>query len=435
MGCRKFWNCKHLLQVSRDEEWMDGSEFPSSLGTYATICKANSSGTVDCHNYKYLDAVYMDIAFGDCLSVGSFRYVLVLVDRATWYNWAFGLNNLSLDAILAAIWLFHAAAGSLAKCFYCDCDLKLFGTAISKYLIDNQSKVVAAPEKWQSLNGLVELHWKTMVHMARAYLTEKQMPCTFWFHAITHLAWMTNAIPGTYLGHLTPPFLLVHGIGHDEHTWIPLFSICYFHQDKDSDQQRSKHQAHTMDGIVIGRLPTSNALLVCNLLNCKYYEPNSYCIDPYHLPTSVYLDIKYDGGLFCSLLHNENPHTEEKYPPGTRIEKVNLSSNMLLSGTVMDIPFPAMSADSPPGNLSYTVLFNSGTTASIPLQDMASLILPPPVGSSSGSDSSSSQDSLLLPFLCINSKITYKNDGKYHKGFLTPRDGTYWFSFKSHVNK
>jgi hypothetical protein len=111
-----------------------------------------------------------------------------LIDHATRYNWAFGLRNLSSDTILSAIWLFWAAAGSLAICFYCNCDHKLFGMAISEYFIDNQSKVVAAPAKQQSSNGLVKLHWKTMVHMARAYLTVKQLPWTFWFYAVVHLA-------------------------------------------------------------------------------------------------------------------------------------------------------------------------------------------------------------------------------------------------------
>jgi hypothetical protein len=435
MGCQTFWNYKHLLQVSRDGEWMDGGKFPSSLGSYAMICKANSGGQVDRLKYKYLGAVHIDIAFGNCLSVGGFWYALVLVDHATRYNWVFGLKNLSSDAILSAIWLSCAAAGSLAKCFYCNCDLKLFGTAISEYLINNQSKVVATPVKSQSSNGLVESPWKTMVHMACAYLTKTQMPRTFWFYAITHLAWMMNAIPGTYLGHLASPFLLIHGIGHDKRTWIPLFSFCYFHLDKDSDQHCSKHQAHTMDSIVIGRSPTSNALLVYNPRNRQYYEPNSYYIDPYHLPTSIYPGIKYDGGLFCYLLCNGNPHMEEKYPPGTRIERVDPSSNMLLSGTVMDIPFPPMSTDSAPLDLSYTVLFNNGTTASIPLRDMASLIPPPPVNPSSSGDILSSQDSLLPPFLRLNLKITYEHDGQYYKGFLTKRDGSYSFPFKSHARR
>ncbi len=81
-----------------------------------------------------------------------------------------------------------------------------------------------------------------MVHMARAYLTEKQMPQVFWFYAIIHAARMMNAIPGKIHGCLASPFLLVHGVGHDEHTWVPLFSLCYFHHEKDGDLKRSKHQ-------------------------------------------------------------------------------------------------------------------------------------------------------------------------------------------------
>ena len=176
MGCRKFRNYKHILVVSRDGAWVDGGKFLMSLGSYATIPKAQRGTSLDCTSYRYLDAVHMDIAFGDCVSVGGYRFALILVDRATRYNWAFGLKTLSSDCILSALCLFRAAAGSLADCFYCDCDPKLFGQAISEYLVNNSSKVVAAPTKCQSSNGLVESHWKVMVHMARAYLTKKQMP-------------------------------------------------------------------------------------------------------------------------------------------------------------------------------------------------------------------------------------------------------------------
>jgi hypothetical protein len=98
----------------------------------------------------------MDIAFGDCLSVGSFCYALILVDQGTCYNWTFGLKTLLLDSILATKRLFCSAAGSLACCFYCDCNAKCFGTVISEYLIDNCSKVVAAPAKQQLSNGPLE---------------------------------------------------------------------------------------------------------------------------------------------------------------------------------------------------------------------------------------------------------------------------------------
>jgi len=83
MGCRKFRNYKHILHVSRNGEYIDSGEFPPSLGSFATIPKAKRGKQLDRSRYRYLDAVHMDIAFGDCLSVGGFRYALILVDRAT----------------------------------------------------------------------------------------------------------------------------------------------------------------------------------------------------------------------------------------------------------------------------------------------------------------------------------------------------------------
>ncbi len=88
-------------------------------------------------------------------------------------------------------------------------------------------------------------------------------------------------IPGKYQNKLASPFMLVHGIRPNPRTWLPLFSVCYFHHEKDSDASRSKSQAHTMDGIVLGRSPTSNATLVYNPWNQCYYEPDSYKINPY----------------------------------------------------------------------------------------------------------------------------------------------------------
>jgi len=245
---------------------------------------------------------------------------------------------------------------------------------------------------------------------------------------------MMNAIPERYSGRLVSPFLLVHGVGHDERTWILIFSLAYFHHEKDGDVSRSHHQAHTMDGVVVGRSPTSNALLVYNPRNKKYYEPDSYRFDPYRLPSSAYPSIKYDGGIFVNLLRDDIPHFEEKYPPGTRVERVDPISGMLVSGTVMDIPFPLeVSSDSSDAvtDLPYTILFDNGRSDSIPLSKMAGLIPPPPIVPSTPDGT----DPLLPPFLHLNSRITYEHEGQYHKGYLGIQDGVYRFSFKSHVNK
>jgi hypothetical protein len=185
-----------------------------------------------------------------------------------------------------------------------------------------------------------------------------------------------------------------------------------------------------MDGIIVSRSSTSNALLVYNPSNKQYYEPDSYRIDSYRLPSLVYHDIKYDGSLFYHLLHDDKPPVEEPYPPGNRVERVNPTSNRLLADTVMDIPFPTSPSD-PSLAASYTVLFDDGTSASIPLLDMAAIISKPPVNITATDPASS----LLPPFLQLNSKITYEHDGQYHKGYLSQVDGVYCISFKSHVNK
>jgi hypothetical protein len=106
MGCRKFWNYKNLLQVSHDGKWIDGGKFPPSLGSFATIPKAKRSLPLDKTKYFYLDAVHMDIAFGDCLSVGGYKYALILVDHASRNNWSFGLKSLSSGCTLLALHLF-----------------------------------------------------------------------------------------------------------------------------------------------------------------------------------------------------------------------------------------------------------------------------------------------------------------------------------------
>jgi hypothetical protein len=214
--------------------------------------------------------VHLNIAFGNCLSIGGFKYALIFVDPATKYNWCFGLKSLHSDEICATFLAFQAEAGNMAHQFRCDCDEKLFGSNIRSFLHNNASSITASPAGRQSANGLVESHWKIIVHMSRAYLMEKQMPHSFWYFAIKHSARMMNMIPGKYCGKLALPFMLVHGVCPDQRTWLPLFSFCYFHHEKDSNASHSKNQAHTFDGIVIGQSPTSNAILIYNPRNQRY---------------------------------------------------------------------------------------------------------------------------------------------------------------------
>jgi hypothetical protein len=117
LGCRRFWNYKHIIQTSLDGQGVDGGEFLMSLGSYATIPKVACGGPITREQFFFLDHVNVDIAFGDCVLVGGFRYALIFVDRAIHYNWVFGLKDLLADSILMAFRLFRANAGSHAWCF------------------------------------------------------------------------------------------------------------------------------------------------------------------------------------------------------------------------------------------------------------------------------------------------------------------------------
>jgi hypothetical protein len=161
----------------------------------------------------------------------------------------------------------------------------------------------------QSANSLVDLHWKIIVHMSWAYLTEKQMPQTFWYCAIKYSARMMNMIPGKYQGKLASPLMLIHGVHPIQRTWLSNILLCYFHHNKDSNASHSKHQAHTLNEIVIACSFTLNAILVYTSWNQQYYEPDSYRLDASHIPSTVYPTNVYDGGLFVSL------HRDDSAPP------------------------------------------------------------------------------------------------------------------------
>ena len=119
------------------------------------------------------EEVHVDIGFGDTVAVGGACYCLVFVDRATRYNCVFVLKTLFATNIRDAFNFFRAQAGRFATCFHADCDDQLLGWTIKSYLTENDSDTVCTAAGRQSSSGLVESHWKILVHMSHAYLTEK----------------------------------------------------------------------------------------------------------------------------------------------------------------------------------------------------------------------------------------------------------------------
>ena len=229
--------------------------------------------------------------------------------------------------------------------------------AVVSWLRANGSDIASAPAGRQSSNGLVERQWRTMVEMARSYLTEKQMPRAFWLSAIQHAARMMNCIPGKVRDELTTPFELIHHSPPDSRLWFPLFSVGYFHHNRDGSVARSGFQAQTLEGIAIGRSDTSNAMIFYNPRTRQYYELDTYKLDPLRLPSTVWPQyIQYDGGIFADLYRDANPHVPEPFPPGMRVLAFLPDTSSAAPGTISKIPLKDSSSAMRPD--SYLVILD-----------------------------------------------------------------------------
>ena len=142
--------------------------------------------------YKF----HLNIIHGDCVSLESFKYTLILMDVATRYTWFFVLKSITSACIIAALEDFRAEAGHMPRRFQTDFDEKLIGGAVLRWLQTKESPIIAAPYHQQSSNRLSKRQWRIIVSMSHAYLTRKQVSRDYWFFAYAHIARMSNCVPG-----------------------------------------------------------------------------------------------------------------------------------------------------------------------------------------------------------------------------------------------
>ena len=124
--------------------------------------------------------------------------------------------------------------------------------------------------------------WISRTHMAyynpngaRIYFI-KASQLRIWYFAVRHAAMMLNQVPGRPGLTLTTTFELVHNSKTDSKIWFELFSIGYFNHDTDNSESRSKLQAHTLDGISVGRDDRSNSIVFYNPVTSSYYRPPTF---------------------------------------------------------------------------------------------------------------------------------------------------------------
>jgi len=91
----------------------------------------------------------------------------------------------------------------------------IFEGPTAAYLCDNKVLLCGAPTGHQNQNGLVERAWATLINMPRAFITDMQMPRTYWYWSLRQSVQVLNYVPCTVEGIPTSPYELVFGVKPD----------------------------------------------------------------------------------------------------------------------------------------------------------------------------------------------------------------------------
>jgi transposase InsO family protein len=158
---------------------------------------------------KYSDIWHADIGFGPCAAIGGIHYTLMLVDKFSRFKFVYGLKNLT-SSLLSAMKQFVIDAGIKPTKIRTDFDQKIIGGKVKSFLQDNVIDIQASPPYRQHQNGLVERHWKTVVSMARNWLTSNLLPSKYWYFAVKRACEVLNIMPITHNDKVTTPFELVY---------------------------------------------------------------------------------------------------------------------------------------------------------------------------------------------------------------------------------
>ena len=109
--CRRFLNPKHITSDADNATLINTGEPPTTLGTFAT---------------------------------------------ATRYCWFYVLKSTTSNKIINFLSQFRAYVVHLPRQFHADFDRKLKGGKCFRWINNNKSKIIAAPTKRQSANGLIK---------------------------------------------------------------------------------------------------------------------------------------------------------------------------------------------------------------------------------------------------------------------------------------
>eukprot|EP00957_Ditylum_brightwellii_P083563 6351901-Ditylum_brightwellii.AAC.1 len=252
----------------------------------------------------------------------------------------YSLKSVTGASLQAAFQRFHIKAGGLSTNFYTNFDNKLIQGECRQYLDDNNVCVAAAPSGHQSQNGLLERAWQTTCNMARAFITEMQMPKCFWYWAVCHAAQINNYMPHLQNGVLISSFELVHGQKPDLCNLFWLFSTGYFVHTCNNKLDRTTMEAQSLQGVAVGKNNESDSMMFYCPFNQQVYT-TQYCTLDKNRHTATAFNSQYNGGIFIGLYSSakRDPHSSppELYPPGTEVS-FQQQDRVHIRGSVLSLP-------------------------------------------------------------------------------------------------
>lgn len=142
-----------------------------------------------------LEVVGMDIGYGDGVSVGGSKYVLVLVDQCTIETFVCRMKGSSGGDVCEALWKFFIDAGGFPKILQCNFNPQLIRGRAAVLLKSHGTCLRAAPPGRQDFNGLIERKWQSLTVIARSFLAGAKLPKKFRFWAIRKAALHSNILP------------------------------------------------------------------------------------------------------------------------------------------------------------------------------------------------------------------------------------------------
>jgi len=215
------------------------------------------------HAVEPFDVVHVDI-WGPCAipSLLAYRYFLTIVDDHSRFTWLYPMCNKSetRKSLTNFVAYVKNQFGKTIKVVRSDNKpefnmVDYFDAAG----IVHQTSCVETPEQ----NGIVERKHQHLMNVTRALLFRSKVPAQFWYHAVSHAAYLINRIPAPFLKNASP-FEKLYDKEPDLRNVRVFGCLCY---SSTLIANRNKLDPRATIGIFLGFKPNTKGYMIFCLKN------------------------------------------------------------------------------------------------------------------------------------------------------------------------